>query len=54
MGMMSKAAAEHQDNVTGLILTKDRLLSALNVCSLFFPGWPVPILDNPFGEGIVS
>lgn len=54
MGMMSKAAAEHQDSVTGLILTKYRFLNFLKICSPFFPGQPVSVLYNPFGEEIVS
>lgn len=38
MGMMSKAGAEHQDSVAGLILTKDRVPNAPKMCSHFFPG----------------
>lgn len=52
--MMRKAAAEHQDGVTGLILTKHRLLNALKMCSHFFPEQPVPMLHNPVGEEIGS
>lgn len=54
MGMIRKAAAECQDSVTGLILTKYRLLNALKMCSHFFPGHPVPVLDSSLGEDIVS